>query len=62
MFAFLNIVFPSLKCYFIQSGSLLGYLHEIKFCLQLAQTGSLFETDEKGLGYLKSSKMCLVLE
>lgn len=51
VFSFLKIMFPSLKFYFIQSRSLLGYLHEIRFCLHLAQTRSLFETDEKGLGF-----------
>lgn len=53
VFVFLKIVFPSLKFYFIQSRSVLGYLHEIRFCLHLAQTRSLFETDEKGLGFSK---------
>lgn len=46
VFVFLKM-FPSLKFYFTQSRSLLEYLHEIRFCLHLAQTRSLFETDRK---------------
>lgn len=61
VFAFLKM-FPSLKFYFMQSRSLLGYPHEIRFCLHLAQTTLLIETEEKGLVYLKSSKMCIISE
>lgn len=55
--SFLKIMVPSLKLYFMQSRSMLGYLNEIRFCLNLTQVRSLSHMDEKVLVFGFFSKV-----